>query len=198
VKPKLAANDIAIGTWEAACVLGVHWVTVARMVEKGMIRGRELASATGSRVFRVYSLEDCEENYAEYLEICRKNGGHAPKHPRTMVHMRHEILERLQNEPARIAFDDAISATEAAAILGVNPSFTNNLASRGQIVGRILWNGRQDSGGSRLWVFSRKSCTSNRDANAALEQAGLKVGRPRNVSTTDDADKKTTSPTRPS
>ena len=177
----MAGKNLAIGTWEAACVLGVHFTTVRRMVVKGMIRGRELQSNSGDRVFQVYSLEDCEENYAEYVEGCRKNGGSAPKHPRTMVHMRHDALERLQNEPAKVAFDDAISATEAGELLGVHPSFTNDLVERGAIVGRVLWSDRQDSGSSRLWVFSRKSCEKNRAAVTALEQAGLKVGRPRGL-----------------
>lgn len=177
----MAGKDVAIGTWEAACVMGVHFTTVRRMVEKGMIRGRELRSLTGDRVFQVYSLEDCEENYAEYLEVCRKNGGHSPRHPRTMAHLRHDALERLQSEPVKIAFDDAVSATEAAEILGVHPSFTADLVAKGQITGRVLWSDRPDGGGSRLWIFSRKSCEKNRATVAALEQAGLKVGRPRGL-----------------
>lgn len=175
----MAGKSIAIGNWEAACVLGVHWVTVARMVEKGMIEARELASASGDRVFRVYSLADCEENFAEYEEICRKNGGHSPKAPRTMAHMRHEALERLHNKPVQVGFHDAIGSTEAAEILGVHYSFVAKLAADGRIDGRVLWSGRPDSGGSRLWVFSRKSCVKNRESVTALERAGLKVGRRR-------------------
>lgn len=175
----MAAKDVAIGTWEASCVLGVHWTTVARMDQKGMISGRDLRSTAEGRVFRVYSLAECEDNYAEYEEVCRRNGGHSPRHPRTMAHMRHEVLERLQNEPAKIALKDAVSGIEAAEILGVCHSFVPRLVAAGEIEGRVLWSGRPDSGGSRLWIYSRKSCDRNREVTAALQSSGGKVGRPR-------------------
>jgi hypothetical protein len=149
------------------------------MVEKGMIEARDLKSVVGDRVFRVYSLADCEENYAEYERVCRQNGGHSPKHPRTMTHVRHEALERLHNETAKISFADAVSGAEAGEIMGVHYSFVVKLATDDKVVGRLLWSGRPDSGSSRLWIFSRKSCEKNRETAMTLAKAGLKPGRPR-------------------
>jgi hypothetical protein len=175
----MAEKSMAIGTWEASCVMGVHWTTVARMVEKEMIEARDLKSTVGNRVFRVYSLADCEANYAGYERVCRQNGGHSPKHPRTMTHMRHDALERLHNETAKISFIDAVSSAEAAEIMGIHHSFCVRMALDGKISGRVMWSGRPDSESSRLWIFSRKSCEKNRDGAIALVKNGTKTGRPR-------------------
>lgn len=168
-------RDEAIGAFEAAAILGVHFTKPRIMAEKGMLSSRMLLS-NESREFAVYSRRECERDYQDYREAM-ENGG-SGRRARTAVHMR-PIVHKVLADPERpqIEYEDAIGVYEAARILGVFPSFPPRLARAGHIAGRIVWS--QRAGRSRLWIFSRRSCEKRAAAVRQSEAAGRKVGRPR-------------------
>jgi hypothetical protein len=174
-------TDLALGSWEAACLLGVHWTQPKRMSEKGLLTARTLRSPIHSdpeRVFSVYSMLECEENFAEY-EAAMESGG-TGKRARTAVEERPAMLKKLAAVTHQITFGDAISTGEAGEILGVHWTFPPRLALAGKIVGRVLANGRNRN--SRCWVFSRASCEANVSLARRLEANGTKRGRKRKPS----------------
>ena len=165
-------KDEALGAWEAAALMGVHWSRPARMAESGIISSR-IVGSTADREFAVYSREGCEENYRDYLAkrvVSRR--------PRTALENRPAMVRLLADKDRpRIEFGDAISVYEAAKILGVYWTLVPRLVKSEKIVGRILNSGREKS--SRLWVISRKSCERHGAEVSRQEQAGTKAGRPR-------------------
>lgn len=170
--------DQGIGAYEAACLLGVHWTTVARMVEKGLLTSRQMESPTvgePERVVAIYSLLECEADYAAYDEQL-KHGG-SGKRPRGSVDLRPAMVKVMAAIENPIAFGDAISSGEAARILGVHWSFPPRLVSQGKIIGRVLTNNRNNR--SRVWVYSRSSCESNGSTNRRLQENNKKSGRNR-------------------
>ena len=172
--------DQAIGSWEAACLLGVHWTTPARMVAKGLLTTRTLASPVVSdpeRVFTVYSLAECEADWEEYSEQL-KHGG-SGKRPRAGVDLRPPMVKALAALKHQIAFGDAISTGEAAEIMNVHWTFPPRMAQQGKIVARILANARNNR--SRCWIFSRSACEANVSLARRLQTAGTKKGRHRNL-----------------
>lgn len=172
--------DQAIGSWEAACLLGVHWTTPARMVEKGLLTSRTLASPVVSdpeRVFTVYSLAECEKDWGDYAEKLKQGG--SGKRPRAAVDLRPPMVKALAAIENPIAFGDAVSTGEAAEIMGVHWTFPPRMAQQGKIVGRILANARNNR--SRCWIFSRASCEANVSTARRLQAAGKKKGRHRNL-----------------
>lgn len=165
-------NDEAIGAWEAAAIMGVHWSRPAKMAATGVISSRVIGE-TGERSFAVYSRAECEENYRDYAAKRLVS-----KRPRTALDERPVILKVLApRDRPRIAYGDAISVYEAGKILGVWWTLVPRLVRDGKLVGRILNSGRKKS--SRLWIISRGSCERNRADVARQEQAGTKRGRPR-------------------
>lgn len=173
-------KDLALGSFEAAAVLGTHWTTPARMVEKGLLTARTLKSPIKSnpkRVFAIFSLAECDADYRDYESKLKSRGGKSDKRPRGFVEDRQPMLKKLASEPSQIAFGDAISTGEAAEILGVHWTFPSRMAQQGKIVGRVLFNGRR--GNSRCWIFSRASVEANAAATARLQAAGKKKGRAR-------------------
>lgn len=170
--------DQAISSWEAACILGVHWTTPGRMAQKGLLTSRMLMSPTvkqSERVFAVYSLAECEKDWEDYEEQLKQGG--TGKRPRGFVGLRPAMVKSLAKLPHQITFGDAVSTAEAGKILGVHWTFVPRLANAGHIVGRILQNGRNNR--SRCWIFSRASCEANVSKVRRLEEAGLKRGRKR-------------------
>jgi hypothetical protein len=165
-------KDEAIGAWEAAAIMGVHWSRVRRMADAGAISVRVVCGQEG-REFAVYSRDECEQNYRDY--VANRQGG---RRPRTAVHERPAAIKLLaaKGRP-KIKFGDAIGAYEAAKILGVFWTLVPRLAKEGKIVGRILHSGRASQ--SRLWVLSRQSCEARAAESSRLEQSGQKMGRPR-------------------
>jgi hypothetical protein len=177
-KPKMP--DLALGSFEAAAVLGVHWTTPGRMVEKGILTARTLKSPVTSdpeRSFVVYSLSECDADFAEYEEKLRSRGGKSDRRPRGFVDHRTPALKRLSAEPSQITFGDAISTGEAAEILGVHWTFPSRMVAQGKLIGRVLHNGRNSR--SRCWIFSRASVEANAAATARLQASGRKKGRAR-------------------
>ncbi len=166
------SNDEAIGPWEAACLMGVHWSRPAKMAAKGDIVSRAVSGQDG-REFAVYSREDCEQNYQDYIEkrvVTRR--------PRTALDLRPGMVKALASKKRpRIAFGDAISVEEAAKAMGVYWTLVPRLVESGKIVGRVLTSGR--AGGARIWIVSRESCQRHAAEVSKLEQAGKKRGRKR-------------------
>jgi len=165
-------KDEAIGAWEAAAIMGVHWSRPKKMADAGTIPSRVMCGQPG-REFAVYSREDCERDYRDY--IAKRT---VSRRPRTALADRPAALRMLaaKGRP-KIAFGDAIGAYEAAKILGVFWTLVPRLAKEGKIVGRVLQSGRGQT--SRLWIFSRQSCAAWEAEVSKLEQAGKMRGRPR-------------------
>lgn len=172
--------DQAIGSWEAACLLGVHWTTPHRMKEKGLLTARTLFSPVISdpeRVFTVYSLAECEADWDDYIEKIKQGG--TGKRPRANVDLRPPMVAALAAVENKIAFGDAISSGEAAEVMGVHWTLPPRMAMQGKIVARILQNMRNNR--SRCWIFSRASCEANVSLARRLQTTGKKRGRPRNL-----------------
>lgn len=174
--------NMALGSHEAAAIMGVHHSVPQRMFDRGWIAGRELPTVGGTqRRVIVFDGRDCEANYEEYDEKVAARGGMNDRRPRAWLHHREPMLDRLAEVEDRIAFDDAIGAAEAAEILGVHVSFCPRLAKSGEIVGRTLFGRDLTLGGHRRnWIYSRKSCLANVQATKAAIDGGTKIGRPRN------------------
>lgn len=168
-----AVKNEAIGSYEAAAVMGLHFTRPKRMVESGVLSSKVLCGEEG-REFSVYSLRECDQNFREYEGSIGQTGGR----PRAQVDLRHEFLRTLSDKdrPA-ILYDDAIGSYEAAEILGVWHTLVPRLVKSGRIVGRKVWSGR--AGGARLWIYSRKSCELCAAKMRKLEENGIRVGRPR-------------------
>lgn len=169
----------AVGAFEAAGVMGVHFTRPRRMAEAGVLASRQIG-ATGGPAFSVYSARECDENYLDYEENyeSRKRSGEHVGRPRTAIHERQQAVERiLSPDKPQIAFEDAIGVPEAAEILGVFPTRVLRAAREGKIVGRVLWSERGNA--SRLWILSRMSVESHAAEVKKLEASGLKKGRPR-------------------
>lgn len=171
-------KDQAIGSWEAAAVMGVHFTQPAVMVRKGVLKSRAIKGPKGGagRSFAIYSLRECDDDYRDYesgqTERTRRRA-------RTQTSMRPAALRKLKANAVQIDFDDAVGCVEAAGIMGCHFTWPPRAAARGDIVGRILHNGRDDSDLDRIWIFSRRSCESNAAAARAQVHAGKKIGRPR-------------------
>lgn len=165
--------DLALGSYEAAALMGVHFTKPAQMQAKGMIEGREcreIYSKGSPRRFLIYSLASCEENWREYE---RRAAGR----PRTWLDERPRMLKRLAAAQPAIPYSDAIGVGEAAEILGVHPTLVYRMARQKKIVSRSPWNPRRTA--PRVLIVSRRSCEQNRRETAAREAAGTKPGRKR-------------------
>lgn len=172
--------DQAIGSYEAACVMGVHWTTPKRMADKGLITTRTLRSPVVSdpeRVFTVYSLAECEKDWEDYAEQLKQGG--SGKRPRAGGDLRPAMVKALATVEHPIEFGDAVSTGEAAEIMGVHWTFPPRMAQKGKIIGRVVVNARNNR--SRCWIFSRASCEANVSTARRLQAAGKKKGRNRNL-----------------
>jgi hypothetical protein len=179
-RARVGRSDIAVSSWEAACLLGVHWTRPAVMAREGLLTSRALRSASddenSSRTYAIYSGRECDENYEEYEQLM---AGPIRRRPRAHVDDRPQILRQLERLKHKIEFGDAVGAVEAAEIMGVHWSWPPRMARRGVIIGRIMHNGRATSGSDRLWIFSRASCVANLAAAKRMAASGNKFGRPR-------------------
>lgn len=172
-------KDQAIGSWEAAAIMAVHFTQPAVMVRKGVLKSRAIKGPSGGgggRAFAVYSLRECDADYHDYES---RRSQKTRRRARTQTSMRPAVMRQLARNAVQIAYDDAVGCAEAAEIMGCHFTWPPRAAARGDIVGRILKNGRQDSASDRTWIFSRRSCEANALAARAQIHAGTKVGRPR-------------------
>lgn len=163
----------AIGAYEAACVMGLHWVRPKRLADDGVLACRVIGGVSGKAV-AVYSLRQAEQNWREYEELLRS--GQFEGRPRAYAHMRSAVL-RVLGEKGRpqIAFEDAIDVEEASKILRVYHTRVPRLIADGRLVARKLWSDRSNA--SRLWIVSKESAKKlSRELDKA-EAAGTKPGR---------------------
>ncbi len=168
----------ALGAFEAAAVMGVHFATPARMAEKGLIACRAVPLSGGQKQAPIYDGRSCEENYLDYEEKLAEGG--TGRRPRSHLDQRPEALKRLRAVKTPIAFADAITTAEAAGILSVHNSFIVRMIASGAIVGRRLWSPRGSQ--ERIYIVSRQSCVKNAQEMRKIQATGKKSGRPRNFS----------------
>ena len=112
----------ALGAFEAAAVLGVHYATPAKMAQKGLIVCRTVPlSGAGIKLAPIFDGRSCEEDYLDYEDKLAEGG--SGKRPRGYLDLRPEALKRLRAVETPITFADAITTAEAAEILSVHTSF---------------------------------------------------------------------------
>lgn len=170
-------KDLALGSYEAASVLGVHWTRARLMAEAGKIISRPLASSVTdpSHKLAIYSLEDCERDYREYEDRVAASGGKHYRRPRAWLHLRPVVLKKLAALKHPIEYADAIGMQEAMEILRItSTSQLPRIIADGGIVGRKLWNPR--NAGGVLWIISRRSVEQRKAKIVAAEKAGKKTG----------------------
>jgi hypothetical protein len=170
--------DLALNRDEAAAVTGVHFASIKKLVEQGELLARSMGSAYSSpksnRRHQVFSLDDCERNYAEYqAAVVSDNVG--PGRRRECLDRREEVRDLLARCSPQIHYSDAISVSEAAELLGVHPSYIPRLIDRAEIAARKPWNPRSEAP-PRLYIVSRVSCEKHM---RTLRLDGRKTGRPR-------------------
>ena len=175
----------AVGNFEAAALMGVHFSTPARMVEKGLLTASRCESrspgAAGHRLAQIYDGRECEENLLDYEYKVAELGGNNDRRPRAWLHLRPKALAALAKVKVPIAFTDACGPAEAAKILSVSPSFLTRLVRAGKIIGRPTWSLRPQLSTSRGWIFSRSSCLRNVAEVKAATASGARRGRPRKM-----------------
>ncbi|MGA0207554.1 MAG: hypothetical protein ACO3LT_07160 [Ilumatobacteraceae bacterium] len=171
--------DLALTTGEAAAVLGVHFTRVKKMADAGQIRSKVIYGGWGkssARMPAIYSLADCQENFAEYLEL-RKDGDPSIRRPRTRIDEREPMLKALQKVP-QILFDDACGTGDAATSLRIDPKLCIRYAEGGALVARKgIDTDRVASGDAKWWIYSRASIEDRRAAVMEAERRGRKTGR---------------------
>lgn len=172
--------DLALSTGEAAAVLGVHYTRVAKMAAKGQLRRKVLAGGWGGANKKspaVYSLADCEDNYAEYLQL-RSNDDPWLRRPRTRLDERPAMLEKLRHVP-QIAFDDACGTGEAAELLRIEPPVVLVYCESGALIARKPVDEARGPADrqSRWWILSRQSVEDRRQSVMQRELDGSKPGR---------------------
>lgn len=183
-KKRITMQDLALGSYEAACIIGAHWTQPGRLAKAGRLVYRPLESGwgiEGRNEFFLYSLADCDENYRDYIAAMEAGGVRGRPRGQEYMELREPMLARLAAvEP--ILYDDAIGTAEAARILGVHITLIGRMIRSGKIRGRIAINDRK--GRSSVYIVSRRSCEENRAVVMASEAAGTKTGRKRKPSGT--------------
>jgi hypothetical protein len=171
-------TDQAVGSFEAAAIMGLHFTQPGRMHKAGKLTAIVFSDGpvnASGREFIVFDGAECEADYAAY------KGRVSSGRPRSWLHLRPEVLRRLAAVKTPIAYPDAVGVHDAADLLGVHHTLVPRMARLGQITGRIVWSGRKDSRASRSWIISRKSCLQNVKETRARERAGTKPGPKRNL-----------------
>jgi len=170
--------DIALGSWEAAALMGVHFTRPARMLSTGKLIGRTLAGVRDEpqSEIAIYSSEDCERDYDEYEgRVAAGNGKHY-RRPRAWLHLRPTVLRRLAREPNLVDYADACSVVEAMQELRlVSTAQVCRMLREGKLVGRRPYSERNIQSKS-LWIISRRSVDEWKRGIIAREHAGKKPG----------------------
>lgn len=168
--------DQAVGAYEAAAIMGVHFTTPRKMVLKGLLTCHESSSAHAddpTRVTSIYDGREAQRDFEDYEEKIAARGGKTERRPRAWLHMRPEVEKRLRAVKVPIAFDDAISLSDAAEMMKVHWTLVARMLRQGKLVGRLAWSKR---GQSKLWIVSRASVRDNIRVVKAAEAAGKKPG----------------------
>lgn len=174
--------DIAIGSWEAACITGTQWSRPAKLAKAGKLAYRPLESGWSldqKNEFFLYSLHDCEQNYRDYLADVATGSLPGRRRSEECIAQREPMLSRLR-DVEQILYDDAIGTSEAATILGVHITMINRMVRDGKLRARRAFNDRHGNGKGSVYILSRRACEENRQKFAMLEAAGTKTGMKRN------------------
>jgi len=174
--------DIAIGSWEAACITGTQWSRPAKLAKSGRLVYRPLESGWSldkKNEFFLYSLHDCEQNYRDYLADVATGSLPGRRRSEECISQREPMLSRLR-DVEQILYDDAIGTSEAATILGVHITMVNRMVRDGKLRARRAFNDRHGNGKGSVYILSRRACEENRQKFAMLEAAGTKTGMKRN------------------
>lgn len=174
--------DIAIGSWEAACITGTQWSRPAKLAKAGKLVYRPLESGWSldqKNEFFLYSLRDCEQNYRDYLDAVATGSLPGRRRSEECVALREPMLARLR-EVDPILYDDAIGTSEAATILGIHITMVNRMVREGKLRARKAFNDRHGEGKGSVYILSRRACEENRQKYAAIEASGSKTGSKRN------------------
>jgi hypothetical protein len=174
--------DIAIGSWEAACITGTQWSRPAKLAKAGRLVYRPLESGWSldqKNEFFLYSLRDCEQNYRDYLDAVATGSLPGRRRSEECIALREPMLARLR-EVEPILYDDAIGTSEAATILGIHITMVNRMVRDGKLRSRKAFNDRHGEGKGSVYILSRRACEENRQKYAAMEAAGTKTGSRRN------------------
>jgi hypothetical protein len=178
---RIEMADIALGSYEAACVTGTQWSRPAKLAKEGKLVYRPLESGWSlekKNEFFLYSLRDCDENYRDYLESVATGSLPGRKRSEECIAQREPMLARLR-EVEQILYDDAIGTSEAATILGVHITMVNRMVREGKLRARKAFNDRHGEGKGSVYIVSRRACEENRHKYAALEASGTKTGMKR-------------------
>jgi len=170
--------DIALGSWEAAAVLGIHFTRPARMLSTGKLIGRTLAGVRDEpqSEIAIYSSADCERDFEEYEERVDEAGGKHYRRPRAWLHLREPVLRRLAREKNLIDYADACSVAEAMEELRlVSTAQVCRMLREGKLIGRRPYSERNNQSKS-LWIISRRSVEEWKKSIIAREAAGVKPG----------------------
>lgn len=173
----MAKSDLALGSYEAAALLGVHFTRPAKMADGGLIISRPLGTnrKDPSHRLSIYSEADCERDFAEYEERVREAGGKHYRRPRAWLHLRAQVLKRLAKMTRRIEYADACSIAEAMEIMNLESTTQiTRLLVKGELIGRHPWNPRSSS--EAIWIISRRSVEERKKRIIADEKAGRKPG----------------------
>jgi len=174
--------DIAIGSWEAACITGTQWSRPAKLAKAGKLVYRPLESGWSldkKNEFFLYSLHDCEQNYRDYVADVATGTLPGRRRSEECIAQREPMLSRLR-DVEQILYDDAIGTSEAATILGVHITMINRMVRDGKLRARKAFNDRHGDGKGSVYILSRRACEENRQKFAMLEAAGTKTGMKRN------------------
>lgn len=174
--------DIALGSWEAACITGTQWSRPAKLAKAGKLVYRPLESGWSldrTNEYFLYSLRDCDQNYQDYMEAVEAGTLRGRRRADECLAQREPMLARLR-DAEHILYDDAIGTAEAAAIIGVHITLINRMVREGKLRARKAFNDRRGEGKGSVYIVSRRACEENRQKYAALEAAGAKTGSKRN------------------
>jgi hypothetical protein len=172
----------AVGAYEAAALMGVHFTQARKMFLKGELQGHKCHSVHNdnpSRRTLIYDGRECEANYQDYLAKLVARGGKTERRPRENIARRLEVVRHLEAVTNPIAFDDAISLSDAKVIAGVHWTLVARYLRQGRILGRVALSMRGAQSKSRLWIVSRKSVMAESRTMRAREAAGSKPGTKR-------------------
>lgn len=179
---RIEMADIALGSWEAACITGTQWSRPAKLAKEGKLVYRPLESGWSldhRNEFFLYSLKDCDDNYHDYLEAVAAGPLPGRRRSEECIALREPMLARLR-DVEQILYDDAIGTADAATILGVHITMVNRMVREGKLRARRAFNDRHGEGKGSVYIISRRACEENRQKYAALEASGTKTGSKRN------------------
>lgn len=178
---RIEMADIALGSWEAACITGTQWSRPAKLAKDGKLVYRPLESGWSldqRNEFFLYSLRNCDDNYHDYLRAVAAGSLPGRRRSEECIALREPMLARLRKVD-QILYDDAIGTADAAEILGVHITMVNRMVREGKLRARKAFNDRHGEGKGSVYIVSRRACEENRQKYSAMEAAGTKTGSKR-------------------